>query len=148
MKSSNTVVTVIVVAAVLLAAYAVGLLIHQARQGDSQPQAAAEANEALVREGTAKLSHGPEAGRAKDTPQERAKLKDQRAQALENMDSATDEQKQQFRQQVRERFADRRGTKGTGTLSTQRPAAVRDPNTSTKSNSERTGAEPNGAGQG
>jgi len=143
MKSSNTVVTIVVIAAVLIAAYAIGLVIRQARTGNA-PSEATEANEALIREGTAKLSHGPEAGRAKDTPQARTQLKEKHAQELEKMNAATDEQKEQFRQQVREGFRDRRGT--TGTLSTQRPAAVRDPNT--KSNSEKTGAEPNAAGQG
>ena len=35
MKSSNTIVTIVVIAAVLIAAYAVGMLIHQARTGNS-----------------------------------------------------------------------------------------------------------------
>ena len=35
MKSSNTIVTVVVIAAVLIAAYAVGMLIHQARTGNA-----------------------------------------------------------------------------------------------------------------
>ncbi len=143
MKSSNTVITIVVIAAVLIAAYAVGLVIRQARTGHA-PSEASEANEALIREGTAKLSHGPEAGRTRDTPQARTELKEKRAEALQKMETATEAEKEQFRRQMRERFHERQGT--TGTLSTQRPGLVRDPNT--ESNSEKTGAEPNAAGQG
>jgi len=151
MKSSNTVATIIIVVAVLIAAYAVGLLVRQARVGRSQP-VASEANEAVIRQGTAKLSHAPGAGRAQGTPEQRAQLKDQRAQALEKMAAATPEQKEQFRQQVREHFSDRRDPSGTQPLSTPQPGAVQDPNTRTKSNSEKTGdgspSKPNAAGQG
>jgi len=51
------------------------------------------------------------------------------------MESATEEQKMQFKEQVRERVGSRR---------TRRPAL--DPNT--RQNSEMTGSEPNAAGQG
>lgn len=143
MKSSNTIVTIVVIAAVLIAAYAVGLVIRQARTGHS-PSEASEANEALIREGTAKLSHGPEVGRTQDTSRTRTELKEKRAEALQKMETATEAEKEQFRQQMRERFHERQGT--SGTLSNRQPGVVRDPNT--KSNSERTGAEPNAAGQG
>lgn len=144
MKSSNTIVTVVVIAAVLVAAYAVGMLIHQARTGNSP--SGNEANNVTV------MPHGPGTGRTQDSPEARAKLKEKRAEALEKMESATEEQKAQFREQVRERFGARRDEKPAQAPPSQpaqapgTPPSTPDPNA--KQSSEGTGSEPNAAGQG
>ena len=135
MKSSNTLVTIVVIAAVLIAAYGVGSLIHQARVGESRSQTAGDANDAQPGQVTAESAPAPGLGQTKDTPEMRAKVKERKAEILEKMESATEEQKMQFKEQVRERVGSRR---------TRRPAL--DPNT--RQNSEMTGSEPNAAGQG
>lgn len=142
MKSSNTVVTVVVIAAVLIAAYGVGLLVHRARTGNSSSgTSATEANEAQMREDTAKLSHGPGSGKKQDSPEMRAKLKEKRAETLEKMESATAEEKEQMRQEIRERFSGTQNAKPGQSMPGATPPQPVDPN------SERTGAEPNAAGQ-
>ncbi len=148
MKSSNTVVTVIVIAAVLIAAYGVGLLIHQARQGDSPLPASSGADANSIESGTADSSQRPRPGQTKDTPEARAKLKEKRAEVLEKMESATEEQKAQFKEQVRERVGGRRSTEkpDASADSAQGHPQQQDPNT--KQNNDGTGAEPNAAGQG
>jgi hypothetical protein len=141
MKSSNTIVTIVVIAAVLVAAYAVGMLIHQARTGNSP--SGTEAND--VRSETA-MPHGP-GGRTQDSPEARAKLKEKRAEALEKLESATEEQKTQFREEVRRRF-DARPDKRPAQQLRQTPPmqpSPQDPNTGPTS--EGTGSEPNAAGQ-
>ncbi len=110
MKVSNTVVSVIVIVAILVSAYALGLLIRQARTGRARVQAPAEANG--VARPTEVASRGPGEGRTKDTPEERAKIKDQKAQAIEKMNAMTPEQKQKFREQIRKQVGGRQP--GTG----------------------------------
>ncbi|OHB68217.1 MAG: hypothetical protein A2Y77_18425 [Planctomycetes bacterium RBG_13_62_9] len=112
MKLSNTVVSVIVIAAVLVCAYAVGMLIHQTRSGEPQSRAVADANGAASVKPTEGPSHAPGSGQVKDTPELRAQLKEQRKETLEKLDSATPEQTQQFRDKVRKQFGGRRGGKG------------------------------------
>ncbi|MBM4026642.1 MAG: hypothetical protein FJ280_14755 [Planctomycetes bacterium] len=105
MKLSNTVVSVIIIAAVLVGAYALGLLIRQARLGRlaSAPSATGDPSFA-----GAQAAHGPGMPRTKDTPEERAKIKDERAKILETTGSLTEEQKARFRTQVHERVGGRR----------------------------------------
>lgn len=152
MKSSNTVVTIVVVAAVLVAAYALGLLIHQARVGDSSSSATspAEVNEARLRESTANLSHEPGAGRIQDTQEARAQLKEQRAQTLEKMETATEEEKAEVREQVRDRLSPQSSRKMPRRLATRRTGTADgpvtpDPNAS--QSEKKTESEPNGAGE-
>lgn len=107
MKFSNKAVSLVVIAAVLLAAGGVGLLIRQARTGNSragaQPVAGGEDTssppplplQGLDRRGTA------------DTPEDRAKLKEQRAQILKKLESLTEEEKEQFRARVSARYSSR-----------------------------------------
>lgn len=147
MKSSKPFVTLVIIAAVLIAAYAVGLLIHQIRVDDSP--SGTDANDAQVRQDTAKLSHAPESGRSKDSPEARAKLKEERAEVLKKMESATEEEKARFREQIRGSLETQKSKTPAGRLSTRRsqapagPSPVQDPN----AESERTGSEPNTAGQ-
>ncbi len=162
MKLSNTVVSAIVIVAVLVSAYALGLLIRQARTGGSRVQAPAEVN-------TAVASHGPGEGRTKDTPEERAKIKDQKAQALEKMKAATPEEKQKFREQVRQQMGSRPPGKGPKDFSSgrqgkkpkrQSPAEANSPkedvnapatpgdSATTESNTDKTGSESGRAGPG
>jgi len=149
MKSPNAIATVILIVAALVAAYAIGLLIRQARVGDSSSLApgAAEVNETRIRESTAALDHAPGTGQSQDSQQAREKLKQKRAEDVEKMQSATEEQKEQFREKIRDRFsadpnaraAKRRPVRGAAPAAT--PAA-RDPNTGSRD--EKAGSDPNG----
>jgi hypothetical protein len=113
MKVSNTVVSVLVIAAVLVSAYALGLLIRQVRTGGRAPvsPAAGENAPAGVRR--------PGEARTMDAPEERAKVKEERAKALEQTSSLTEEQKAKFRTQVRRQVGGRRGDRGSQGLSPQ-----------------------------
>ncbi len=114
MKVSNTVVSVIVVAAVLVFAYGVGLLIRQARMGGAHRPAPAEVNDAA-----SARRPGPMSARTKDTPEERARLKQEKAKAIEKMESRTQEEKEKFREQVVQQVGGRRGGKRRQGLSPQ-----------------------------
>lgn len=109
MKLSNTVISIIIVAVVLVSAAAVGLLIHRAQVGDSlsRPQVGTAPNEQMPPEAAMAQR---ESGK-KLTEEElarRARLKERRMQALEQMQSMTEEEKEQFRQQVRQQFSSQR----------------------------------------
>jgi len=106
MKISNTVVSVVVIAAVLIFAYGVGMLIRHARTGGSQPPSPTQAKDAASSQ-----RPGPTAARTKDTPEERMRLKEERTQALEKMNSRTDEEKAKLRDQVIKQVGGRRGGK-------------------------------------
>jgi hypothetical protein len=131
MKSSNTIVTGVVIVAVLIAAYGVGLLIQHARMGSTQPPAATNANDAKAAKGTARP--GPGGGQTKDSPEVRAKVKESHAEMIEKMEKATEEEKAKFKEQVRERVSGPRN---------KQPPKVQEPNSSQKA-----GAEPNAAGR-
>jgi flagellar basal body-associated protein FliL len=100
MKISNRGVSVIVTVAVLVATCAVGLLVRGMRTSQG-PSDAAPAPVALP-------PRGPGERPTRDTAAEMARLTEQRAQRLKKMDSMTDEQKEQFRAQIREHFSSRR----------------------------------------
>ena len=109
MKLSNTVISIIIIAVVLLSACAVGLLIHRAQVGDSLPPArvGTEPNEQMPPE-AAMAQRGPGERLTEEELAERARRKERRMQALEKMQSLTEEEKEQFRQRVREHFSSRR----------------------------------------
>jgi hypothetical protein len=112
MKLSNTMVSVIVIGAALVSAYAIGLLIRQVRTGSqSAAPAAAERTEAAAQR------PGPDAAPAKDTPGERAQARDKKAKMLEKMGSLTKEEQEQFKDKVIKQVGGRRGGKGPGGLS-------------------------------
>jgi hypothetical protein len=110
MKVSNTVVSAIVIVAILVSAYGLGLLIRQARTGRTHVQAPADVNNTARQ--TEIMARGPGDGRRKDTPEERAKIKDQRTQALEKMKAMTPEERQKFREQIRQQVSGRQPGKG------------------------------------
>ncbi|MGE5296591.1 MAG: hypothetical protein ACM3VT_17360 [Solirubrobacterales bacterium] len=147
MKSSNTVVTVIVIAAVLVAAYGVGLLVQRARQGNSRP-ATSGVVDANRTSGKAEALQKPGMGQTGDTPESRAKVKEKRAEALEKMESATEQQKKEFREKVREQVGGKRTsqTPDANADVAQDHPPIQDPNT--KQNRGGAGAEPNAGGQG
>jgi len=100
MKHMNIVVSAIIIAAVLVAAYAVGLLVRHARMhGLSGPTAAETFKAQVVRQ-----MPGGRYPRGADgnTP---AQVRQQREQTLEKMKHMTEEEKHQFtEEQVRKRF--------------------------------------------
>jgi len=120
MKLSNTMVTAIVIGAVLVSAYAIGLLIRQARTGSrSAAPVAAETTDAAAQR------PGPGAAPAKDTPAERAQVKGKRTEMLEKMSSATKEEQEQFKDKVIKQVGGRRGGQGPGGLSAEERQARR-----------------------
>jgi len=104
MKYANIIVFAIVAAAALVAAYAIGLLVRQARMrpGPAHHQVAVAANDVTTAEARPE-GYGPGRGRRflEDPPPETA---EERAEMLEQMSNLTEEEQEQFRQQVRERF--------------------------------------------
>lgn len=105
MKQQNILVSVILAAAILLSAYAVGLLIKHTRPSESQPQAQSitEPNGVSVLEpvvaepGGDRRSTGP-------TREDRARLKEERAKQLAELENLTEEQKAQLRDEMRARL--------------------------------------------
>jgi len=137
MKLSNSVVSIIIVAAVLVFAYGLGLLIRQARTGSTPVRRAVEVNDAATRRTR------PTAARTKDTPEERARLKEEKAKAIEKMSSLTEEQKEKFRSQVARQAGSRRGVKADANT----PASPGQ-STSTKPSTDKGNSEPGKAGPG
>ena len=127
MKLSNTVVSVIVITAVLLSVCAVGLLIRQARTGRSErePQTVTEANDAASQPDMAASLREPGAGQARDDAEQRARLKKEREQVLEKMRSLTEEEQEQFRERIRQRFSSQRAESQRGNLSPEEREQMR-----------------------
>ncbi len=116
MKLSNTVVSIIVIAAVFLSVCVVGLLIHQARTGRSErePQTVTEANDTASQPEMAASLRKPGSGQTEDDAEQRARIKKEREQILEKMASLSEEEKEQFRERIRQRFSSQRaGTQRT-----------------------------------
>ncbi len=113
MKHLNVVASVILAAAVLLAAYAIGRLIRQSRMDKAEPEAPLVASPNDVSELPA-VNPGPaDSRRAKEsTPEERAQIKEQKAKRLAEMDKLTDEEKRQLRDEWRAKLRSRRGKPG------------------------------------
>jgi cytoskeletal protein RodZ len=124
MKTSNTVVTGIVIAAVLVFAYGLGLLIRHARTGGPQP---GEADKTAV---------DTRAAQAKEALEARIRNKEKRAEANEKVNTATPEEKEGFRNRVVKDVTNRRGGRGRRTTSAPVPQAQTPP----------TSATPNAAG--
>jgi cell division septum initiation protein DivIVA len=134
MKISNTIVSGIVIVAILLSAYGLGLLIRQARTGSGRNQPPVEARDA-----TAARPHAPGGPQTGDPAQARAKLKDQRAQDIEKMNSLTAEQKQKFRNQVRKQVGGLREDNGSQSFMSllQRARKIQEQKRSEASRSEK-----------
>lgn len=111
MKQSSVIATVILAAAVLLAAYAIGRLIRQARLDEPPPQAVAEPNDANEAEAVM-MSRRINRTRREMTAEEKARIKQERAEALAQRDDLTDEEKQKLRDDLRETLRVRGGAPG------------------------------------
>lgn len=106
MKSINLIVSVIVIAAVLLAAYAVGLLIRQGRienQRDELRTVDAPGQTARSEAAAEDAKPGPSPVRRR-TEADAKQIKEARAQQLEKKGNLTDKEKQEFRDRIRSRF--------------------------------------------
>jgi hypothetical protein len=128
MKLSNTVVSALVIVAVLVAAYALGLLIRQARMGGARPaRQVADANGAgaMAAPRPAMSPQGPGASQIKDTPEARAQAKENKAKVLKKMDSLTQAETEQYRNQVRKQVGGRRGGKGSQGLTPEERQAYK-----------------------
>ncbi len=109
MKQMNILVSVILVAAVLIAAYAVGLLVKQSRtpepQAQSQEQQVSEPNE--TPDGNQPIAPNvpkTRPGRAELSQEERAKIKQERLAKLADANNMTEEDKAQRQDEIRERL--------------------------------------------
>ncbi len=112
MKLSNSMVSVIVIGAALVSAYAIGLVIRHVRSGAWSAAPAVEATDGAARR------PGPDAP-SRDTPAERAQTKEKKAKALEDMSAATKEQQEQFKDKVIKQVGGRRGGQAPGGLTSE-----------------------------
>ena len=106
MKSINVIVSVIVVAAVLLAAYAVGLFIRQGRIENRRDELqTVGAPGEPPRSEVAGEGSQPGASHVRRSAEvNRKQIKEARAQQLEKMDNLTEDEKQAFRERIRSQF--------------------------------------------
>ena len=113
MKQANIVASVILAAAVLLAAYAIGRLIRQARisRPEPQPQVVAEPNDANDRDA---VTAGRRINRRRKelTPEEKAALQAERAAKLEQAKNRTEEDKLKLRDEMRQQLRTKRRERG------------------------------------
>ena len=127
MKQANVFSTIILVAAVLVAAYAVGLLIRQARmETPALEQVAGEPNDP---NGPEAVGAGRRIGQRREPPteEERAKAQEERAEKLAEVSDLTDEEKQQRLEAMREQFRSGRSSQGGVTrLSPDEQAKLKD----------------------
>jgi len=112
-KSGTTVVFVLVCIGVLVVAFVIGICIRKIRLGSesvttkadvqSPGQLSKENQQAL------QLPAIEQSGRSNDlSPEQRAELVDQRAEMRQRFENMTDEEREAFRAQMRERFGGRR----------------------------------------
>ena len=116
-KSGTTVVFVLVCIGVLVAAFAIGICIRNIRLGNesvtttapekSPSQLAREREQARRMPGTEGMRRNSEL-----SPEQRAELVEQRGQMRERFENMTDEEREAFRAQMRERFSGRRRDAG------------------------------------
>jgi len=116
MKQMNVVVSIVLVAAVLIAAYAVGLLVKQSRTAEPnapQEQQVAEPNETSQAEppDTENLPK-TRISQSKLSEEERAKIKAERAARLADANDMTEEEKAQRKDEIRDRLLRRSDTSG------------------------------------
>jgi len=113
MKQANVVASVILAAAVLLAAYAIGRLIRQARISTPEPQqqVVAEPNDANDRDAMV-ASQRINRRRKELTPEEKAALKAERAATLEQTKNLTEEDKLRLRDELRQQLRSKQGERG------------------------------------
>ena len=117
-KSGTTIVFVLVCVGVLVAAFAIGICIKKVRFGTGNKSVVTAPEKSpveLVREREqARRMPGIEGtNRADDlSPEQRAELVEQRAGMRQQFENMTDEEREQFRANMRERFGGRRRDTG------------------------------------
>ena len=114
-QSGTTIVFVLVCVGVLVAAFAIGICIKKIRFGAENESITANAPEKSTGElarnpAQARRMPGPGGmGRGGElSPEQRTELVEQRAGMRERFENMTDEEKEKFRAQMRERFGGRR----------------------------------------
>jgi hypothetical protein len=102
MKQASLVATVILGVAVLLAAYAIGRLIRQARLEKTAPvpQEVTAPND-VNQADAVKMSRRINQTRPELTPEEKARIKQERAEKLEQMSNLTEAEEAQLRDEMR-----------------------------------------------
>jgi hypothetical protein len=128
MKRSQTIVLIAVGAAVLITAVGIGFYIKEARRNK---QGGSEAGANVGGEHSVQSMIPPTVGREKFynlSEEERAKIVEERKKATERWATMSDEEKQKFREQLRERFdISRQGDRGAGlTLSEEEKTKLRE----------------------
>ena len=119
-QSGTTIVFVIVCIGVLVAAFAIGLCIRQIRFGGAENESATVAKpeksaaELKTRRAQAKQMPGigGQEGSGAPSTEDRTALVEQRAGMRERFENMTDEEREAFRAQMRERFGGRRRDMG------------------------------------
>jgi hypothetical protein len=119
-QSGMTIVFVIVCIGVLVAAFAIGLCIREIRfsgaKNESAPVAKPEKSAAEIEARRAQARQMPGIGGREESgassPEDRAALVDQRAGMRERFENMNEEEREQFRAQIRERFGGRRRDMG------------------------------------
>jgi hypothetical protein len=113
-KSGTTVVFVLVCIGVLVAAFVIGICIRKIRFGTGNKSIAAAPEKsprelAREREQARRIPGTEGMGRSSElSPEQRAELVEQRAEMRERFENMTDEEREAFRAQMRERFSGRR----------------------------------------
>jgi hypothetical protein len=116
-KSGTTIIFVIVCIIVLVAAYGIGLCIKKARfsgaKKESTVAAKPEKSPGEIESRRAQVRQMPGNGEMdKSSPEERAALVEQREGMRQRFENMTDEEREAFRAQMRERFGGRRRDSG------------------------------------
>jgi len=112
-KSGTTVIFVLICIGVLIAAFAIGICIRKIRLGNESTATTAPEKSPgeLAREREqARRMPGPEGTRRSGelSPEQRAELTEQRAEMRQRFENMSDEEREAFRAQMRERFSGRR----------------------------------------
>jgi hypothetical protein len=112
MKHRNTVITVAIIVAVLLAAYGIGMWVRHVRIEHLREKAAAE-NKALAEKMVTQQMPGGRRS-AEDEQKRRAEIRKQRELQMEKVKAMTDEEKHKFvEEQVRSTTSASGGTRAT-----------------------------------
>jgi hypothetical protein len=117
MKYFSVIVSLIIAAAILVAAYSVGLLVRHGRgagDGSASPAVTGPNEADAAQEATVTLRPGRGRGAASEGEMA-AEIKQARAEELERMGNLTEEEKQEFRDRIRQRMGGR-GGEGTSRL--------------------------------
>jgi membrane-associated HD superfamily phosphohydrolase len=117
MKQANVIASVLLAAAVLLAAYAIGRLVKQARLDvpETPAQRVVEPND-FNDQNIANASRRARPKRQEPTLEERAKAKEERREQLAQRSDMTEEEKEQYRDQMRQRLLSKRKNREPGQI--------------------------------